>query len=325
MDARPPASLSLDLDDKWSYLKTHGDASWEALPSYLELVVPRFLAFLAERSLTITVFVVGQDAALERNRDVFAKLAAAGHEVGNHSFRHEPWLHLYTEPELEAEIASAEEAIERATGRRPRGFRGPGYSLSEATLRVLVRRGYRYDASTLPTFLGPLARAYYFFTSRFSKEERRRRGALFGRLSDGLRPLKPYFWSVDGARLLELPVTTMPLLRLPIHVSYVLYLSRFSRKLALVYFRSALWLCRASGAQPSLLLHPLDFLGCEDARDLSFFPAMDLPAAAKLTVVADCLRALGQQFQVMSLERHASLLTSTPLPVRQPRFAAAAP
>ena len=39
---RPIASLSLDLDNKWSYMKTHGDQGWEAFPSYLDAVVPRF-------------------------------------------------------------------------------------------------------------------------------------------------------------------------------------------------------------------------------------------------------------------------------------------
>src|SRR5207247_6203043 len=64
----PTASLSLDLDNQWSYMKTHGDAGWEAFPSYLDLVVPRVLDFLAARGLTITFFVVGQDAALAKNQ-----------------------------------------------------------------------------------------------------------------------------------------------------------------------------------------------------------------------------------------------------------------
>ena len=66
---KPIASLSLDLDNKWSYMKTHGDAGWESFPSYLDLLVPRVLAFLKERNLKITFFIVGQDAALEKNRD----------------------------------------------------------------------------------------------------------------------------------------------------------------------------------------------------------------------------------------------------------------
>src|SRR3954468_18510468 len=128
------ASLSLDLDNKWSYLKTHGDRGWEEFPSYLDGVVPRFLDLLADLGLRITVFVVGQDAALEKNRAALASIAAAGHEIGNHSFHHEPWLHLYSPGEIEYEIRSAEEAIAEATGVVPSGFRGPGYSLSPAVV-----------------------------------------------------------------------------------------------------------------------------------------------------------------------------------------------
>src|ERR1700680_1732184 len=123
---KPVASLSLDLDNQWSYMKTHGDQGWDDYPSYLDVVVPQFLIFLAARGLRITCFVVGQDAALERNRDALAALSAGGHEIGNHSFRHEPWLHLYSEEELETELEQAEEAIGTATGQRPIGFRGPG-------------------------------------------------------------------------------------------------------------------------------------------------------------------------------------------------------
>ena len=32
---RPVATLSLDLDNLWSYLKTRGDRSWRSLPSFL--------------------------------------------------------------------------------------------------------------------------------------------------------------------------------------------------------------------------------------------------------------------------------------------------
>ena len=50
---KPLASLSLDLDNLWSYLKIHGDPAWEALPSYLGVAVPRVLGFLAERGLLL--------------------------------------------------------------------------------------------------------------------------------------------------------------------------------------------------------------------------------------------------------------------------------
>ena len=72
------ASLSLDLDNQWSYMKTHGDSGWQSLPSYLDTVVPRILEFLAARKLTITFFIVGQDAALPKNRAALASISAAG-------------------------------------------------------------------------------------------------------------------------------------------------------------------------------------------------------------------------------------------------------
>ena len=121
---KPLASLSLDLDNKWSYLKTHGDAGWESFPSYLGVVVPRVLAFLAERNLKITFFVVGQDAAIDSNHAVLRTIAQAGHEIGNHSFHHEPWLHLYSKDEITAELTRAEAAIEAASTIRRRGVLG---------------------------------------------------------------------------------------------------------------------------------------------------------------------------------------------------------
>src|SRR5882724_3116835 len=132
MATKPIASLSLDLDNKWSYMKTHGDEGWESYPTYLDIVVPRVLNFLKEHNLTITFFVVGQDAARSENRTALKMISDAGHEIGNHSFNHEPWLHLYSEAAIENEFAQTEEHLQAVTGQRPIGFRGPGYSLSEA-------------------------------------------------------------------------------------------------------------------------------------------------------------------------------------------------
>jgi peptidoglycan/xylan/chitin deacetylase (PgdA/CDA1 family) len=302
---KPIASLSLDLDNKWSYLKTHGDAGWESFPSYLDLVVPRILEFLKARGLTITFFIVGQDAALDKNDAALSSIAKAGHEIGNHSFKHEPWLHLYSETEIEAELARAEEHIERVTGQRPVGFRGPGFSISRATLRVLARRGYAYDATAFPNLLNPLARAYFFMTSNLSKEEKHRRRALFGTFSDAFRPVKPYRWQLESRALTEIPVTTMPLFRVPIHFSYVLYLGGYSTMLARLYFRLALALCRLTGTAPSLLLHPLDFLGAEDDRDLAFFPGMGLPSRKKIQLVGDAVEMLVRDYTVVTMREHA--------------------
>lgn len=303
------ASLSLDLDNKWSYMKTHGDAGWETFPSYLDIVVPRALAFLKERNLNITFFIVGQDAALEKNREAIASIAAAGHEIGNHSFNHEPWLHLYTKAELTEEFEKTESAIENVTGKRTIGFRGPGYSLSPTVLEVLAERGYAYDCSTLPTYIAPLARAYYFFKSpTMTDEEREKRKKLFGKLSDGFQSLKPRMMNIAGRDMAEIPVTTFPIFKTPIHLSYLLYLSTFSRAAALVYWRVALAMCRATGVQPSLLLHPLDFLSGDDAPELKFFPGMNVPSNRKLSFVSDALTIYTKHFDAVTMREHADFV-----------------
>ncbi len=300
------ASLSLDLDNQWSYMKTHGDPGWQSYPSYFDVAVPRILEFLAKRQLTISFFIVGQDAALEKNRLALRAIAAAGHEIANHSYHHEPWLHLYSDEDLDAELRQAEDAIEAATGIRPMGFRGPGFSLSAGTLEVLARRGYEYDATVFPNLLNPLARAYFFATSNLSREEKERRNALFGSWKDALRPVRPFQWQLQGGQLLEIPVTTLPGLKLPMHLSYLLYLGKFSRRAARTYFRLALGMCRLTGTSPSILLHPLDFLGSEDCPVLKFFPGMDLPWARKLTLIAEILDILTARFDTVTMREHAA-------------------
>lgn len=302
---KPLANLSLDLDNQWAYMKTNGEAGWETFPSYLDMVVPRLLDTLERHKLKITFFVVGQDAALEKNRAALSAIAAAGHEIANHSFHHEPWLHLYSAADIEAEIAKAEDAIEAATGVRPNGFRGPGFSLSRNVLDTLKKRGYAYDGSTFPTFIGPLARLYFMLNAKLTPEERAKRKALYGTLSDGLRPLTPYTWKLDGGELIELPVSTVPLARVPFHLSYIMFLARYSPAIARTYFKTALTMCRLRGVEPSVLLHPLDALGGDDVPELSFFPGMTLPGKLKLELLDDALGTLARRYTVLPMGEYA--------------------
>ncbi len=317
---RPLASLSLDLDNKWSYLKTHGNERWRDFPSYFDLVVPRVLQVLDHHNLKISFFIVGQDAALEKNKEALTSLVAAGHELGNHSFHHEPWLHLYSDEEIHDELRKAHDAITAATGCAPSGFRGPGFSLSQGTLNAVQSLGYRYDATSFPNILNPLARAYFFMKSDLSAEEREKRKALFGTVWDAFKPVGPYRWQTDGGTLLELPVTTLPLFRIPFHLSYVLYLASYSPSIARLYFKSALTLCRMTGTEPSVLLHPLDFMGKEDDDDLSFFPGMNMPNTTKLELVEELLTMLTQHHDVVTMGQHVDRIEGLQLPEMKPLF-----
>ena len=315
---KPLASVSLDLDNQWTYMKIHGDAGWETYPSYLSAFVPHVLDALDRLGLKITFFIVGQDAAISENQEYLQELVRRGHEVGNHSFHHESWLHTYSREALETEIASAEEHIERVTGQLPTGFRGPGFSWSPALLEVLQERGYRYDASTLPTYLGPIARMYYFWTAKLSPEERETRKNLFGSFKDGLRPVKPYYWNLEnGHQLLELPVTTIPLIKTPFHFSYLLFLSGISMPLMHTYLNLAIRMCKLAGVQPSYLLHPLDLIGGDQVPELRFFPGMNISSARKIEVFARVMEKLGKHFQLVNMSEHVEHIAGTKVHARE--------
>lgn len=302
---KPLASLSLDLDDQWTYMKTHGDPEWEQYPSYLSYAVPRILDFLDEKKTKITFFIVAQDAAFEYNREVLGDIAHRGHEIGNHTFHHDPWLHKYSEEEINDELARAEYHIEDVTGVKPKAFRGPGFSFSQTVLSVLVKRGYEYDGSTFPNILNPLARAYFLWSSKMTKEERETRKGLFGSWKDGFRPNKAYNWLYEGKSLLEIPVTTMPIFKVPIHASYVLFLGTYSQALAMAYVRFTVMMCKLTGTRPSILLHPLDFIGSDDTDALSFFPAMRIQSKPKIELMGKMFDYLGKHFELVPMRTHA--------------------
>lgn len=318
---KPLASVSLDLDNQWSYMKIHGDRGWESYPTYLDAFIPHVLDVLDDLGLRITFFIVGKDAAIEENQPYLQEIVRRGHEVGNHSFYHESWLHTYSREELEKEIISAEEQIEAVTGQHTIGFRGPGFSWSPTLLEVLSERGYHYDASTLPTYIGPIARMYYFWTANLSKEERETRKGLFGSFKDGLRPLKPYIWQLEnGKTLLELPVTTIPVIKTPFHLSYLLYLSGISSVLMHTYLNIAVRMCRLTGTQPSYLLHPLDLIGGDQVPQLKFFPGMDIPSIRKVEVFTTVMKKLGRHFDLVNMGRHVDQIKEQKLDKKSVKY-----
>jgi hypothetical protein len=303
---KPLASISLDLDNQWSYMKIHGDAGWEGYPSYFDIFLPHVLDLLDELNLRITFFIVGRDAAIDQNKPYLREITLRGHEVGNHSYNHESWLQKYSSADLRNEIDGAHQQITQTTGKEPVGFRGPGFSWSPDLLEVLADRGYLFDASTLPTYLGPLARMYYFAKSDLSNEERKDRSELFGSFRDGLRTVKPYLWMLNSGRaILEIPVTTIPVIKAPFHLSYLLYLSRFSGLLMSFYLNCAIYMCKMTGTSPSFLLHPLDLIGGDKLTALSFFPGMDLSSEKKSQVFCSVIKTLSKHFELANMSTHA--------------------
>ena len=324
---KPLINFSLDLDNKWSYLKTAGRPAWKEFPSYLPMACEHIRTILGDAGVYTTIFVVGQDLLCQQDKDAVSSLAAEGHDLGNHSFHHEPWLHLYDREQISYELDKTDELLAQVGGRHSLGFRGPGYSDSPLVHEMLAERGYRYCASQLSSCIGPLARTYYFLKTGLSGQQRRGREKLFGNFLAGFGKNRPYQLPLGTPPLWMIPVTVMPLARTPFHFSYLHYLAEKSPAVARAYLGSALSLCRAFHVQPSMLLHPLDFLGGDEEPELAFFPGMRQAGNIKRARLRGYLQMLARTHRVQTLGEAAATLDGraycrrTEAPELRPRLA----
>ncbi len=86
---------------------------------------PSILATLADCGVPATFFMVGSH--VDRHPSIAREVAAAGHEVGNHTQHHRK-LHWSGPKGVRVEMLAAHTRILEATGRPPRLFRAPhGY------------------------------------------------------------------------------------------------------------------------------------------------------------------------------------------------------
>lgn len=305
-NTRPRASLSLDLDNLWAYLRTQGDQSWKEMPSFLDLAIPRLRDFFATAGWSITIFVVGRDIEVTGHGALLESLVSAGHELGNHSYTHRIDFHRLDIEAVVTELETTEGLLESVGAPRPRGFRGPSFRLSPTVIEVLATRDYVYDASTFPTFIGPLARRFLNKRPASTAISDEGHDDVFGSWRDGLRPLKPYRWQSGSGNVLEIPVTTFPLARTPVHFTYVNFIADKSPLAAEAYFTAALTACRAIGASPSLLLHATDFIGSDDRACPRFLPGMKRTSDEKIRFLRKLLERYYKWFEVMPMASFAT-------------------
>jgi len=185
-------------------------------------------------------------------------------------------------------------------------FRGPGFSWSNDLLEVLQKRNYIFDASLLPTYISPLMRKYYFMKSNLSKEEKESRKELFGSFKESFYPLKPYTWELPNKKkLMEIPVTTMPIFKIPFHQSYLIYISNISKGLMKFYLWFAIMMCKLTRTQPSYLLHPLDLIGKDVVPQLEFFPGMNVLSPKKLEIFETAMLMMKKHFELLPMGEFA--------------------
>lgn len=216
------ACLSIDLDDYGDYARLLGlHPGPTAQQTLYDDGLPRLLDVLDRHALRATFFAIGRDAAPSRHGARLRELMARGHEVANHSYDHPYDFRRLARAEKRREILDADKAIADATGRRPTGFRAPSFSIDAETLELLEEAGYAYDSSVVPS---PVLWGMQLYAACLVRRE----GYDLGSPSVVLAPAFPYIpragavWrrahGTSGARrLLEIPCSVSPLLRVPLY------------------------------------------------------------------------------------------------------------
>ncbi len=202
------ASVSVDLDEIDCYAAIHGLTGLGLnTRAVYERALPRLVALFDELEIRATFFAIGSHLSPE-NGALLRALHEAGHEIGNHSLHHHYDLTRRPRAEQRAEIVGGADAIERAVGERPVGFRAPGYTMTSELLREIADSGAAYDSSVFP------CPAYYLAKTAVISWMRLRGRRSSSLISDPrgvlLAPADPYRTGTPfyrpGAGLLELPI-----------------------------------------------------------------------------------------------------------------------
>jgi peptidoglycan/xylan/chitin deacetylase (PgdA/CDA1 family) len=107
--------------------------------------VPRLLGLLDDFAIKATFFVPGLTA--DRYPQVVERIAAAGHEIGHHSYSHHSPVDLGAAGER-ADFERALAALERV-GVRPNGHRAAMWEASWGTLALVAEYGLAYDSTLM--------------------------------------------------------------------------------------------------------------------------------------------------------------------------------
>jgi hypothetical protein len=279
-----PISISLNFD---SLNEAYGFPQGYRDPSFF-VAFDRLVNLASKHGLTFTVYIIGEDL---ENPEHFARVrdwAAAGYEIGNHSWNHYFNLGALTPHQIREEVRRAHDRIAECIKREPRGFIAPAWAVSRHLIEVLIDLRYAYDSSVFPSVLlyPMLARIALNHVGRPRKAMR-----ILDRkdwLVPFTKPLRPFFVDryfrnspVGGpGSLLILPMPT---------------LSRFGPALWHSVGFTFGWKTVCSQIQKLLqrhdgfyyLIHPADFLAPGELQSTfkHCLPRMNVPLADKMAAL----------------------------------------
>ncbi len=185
----PVNAFSVDVEDYFqvaAFEDVVDRRDWEGLESRVEGNTRRLLKICGRHGVRSTLFLLGWVA--ERCPALVRDALAAGHELAIHGYDHR-WVTSQSPAEFRADVRKAKDIVEQIAGVEVIGYRAPNYSIVAETMwatEVLLEEGFRYDSSIFP-----------IHHDRY-----------------GIPGAPRFPWtirSVDGAELVEAPISTVRL------------------------------------------------------------------------------------------------------------------
>jgi len=173
------------LDFESDIAGVSNESTYEAVSKTDQLV-----KFSSDNSIPLTVFCEGE--IIKKYYEYIEPLINIGADVELHSYNHSALNG--TENDKINNFYSGLDEYTRMFGRIPNGYRAPAGMISDLVLYHIDQVGIKYDSSVFPTY----------FPGRFN----------FMHCPD--EPFK-----VNGINTLEIPLSVVPIVRLPISLSYM--------------------------------------------------------------------------------------------------------
>ena len=145
--------LTVDLEE-WFVVENLRDViareEWDELPERVEKNTREILSLFDDYHVRATFFVLGWVA--EKYPQIIKEISIAGHEIGCHSYYHRR-VDTLDRNEFKRDTEMAVNAIFKATGITPVGYRAPSWSINSNirwAFEVLAELGFEYDSSLFP-------------------------------------------------------------------------------------------------------------------------------------------------------------------------------
>lgn len=300
---KPLGTIQVDVDGLWVWQQLLGEPMRLEPDELFDVAITRLLDLFDQYDVKATFFVNGLDLEVPSKRLMIQRIAGAGHEIASHGQTH-AYLTGMPRTGQAVEVTRSGALIARVVGRHPAGFRAPGFSVDAVTIDLLERAGYAYDSSVFSASLAGWVRLGYRWISGGKKMAGHRLSFSFRTPLEPYRPHARSPYHPGDRALLEVPVTTIPFLRLPFHFSYtVLGGPR--------YFEWGLRQLRARGVPVNYVLHLVDVMQPLHPS-LKRMVGVSVPLVKKLSLIRCVLEGLHDTCRLVTTETLVRELAGQP-------------